>query len=441
LVADPSGPYLGWASSDASPASVAFDASGSLHPTGQAMIALWDFGDGTPVVQASAGTPVSHAYAAPGTYTVTLVVSDGEHDSPPAVTTAEIAAARAPSLTLAPACGSPGSTPSATVDGYALVPPAAGWNLADGALPGVRSAHPADDVRVRVVGPDGSSSEEMVPIDAFAASASEIELSTRFAVGIPSNAAPGTYAVSLPEEAGVAGVSATFTVPCPPLDNEPPHAAVGGPYEGSVGLPVPFDGLDSSDPEGAPLTYQWYFEDGGTATGPLPAHAFAAPGTYWVLLVVSDGELDSPTSVDTGSYTTVTITEEPPTGPCGAVPAGATYDSLACRLLAARTTTLESVGASRMRNRMVRQLDTARKRLAESRGFCSGGGNPRLAKPRLKRVRPWIDSFRRELRSVQARTLVPQAIRAALLQEATALRTHVNALSRALACPDDAQAP
>ncbi|MEW6269858.1 MAG: PKD domain-containing protein, partial [Thermodesulfobacteriota bacterium] len=131
LVADPSGPYLGWASSDASPASVAFDASGSLHPTGQAMIALWDFGDGTPVVEASTGAPVSHAYAAPGSYTVTLVVSDGEHGSPPAVTTAEIAAARAPSLTLAPACGDPGSTPSATVGGYALVPPAAGWNLAD----------------------------------------------------------------------------------------------------------------------------------------------------------------------------------------------------------------------------------------------------------------------------------------------------------------------
>jgi hypothetical protein len=90
---------------------------------------------------------------------------------------------------------------------------------------------------------------------------------------------------------------------------------------------------------------------------------------------------------------------------------------------------------------MVKQLDTARKRLGESRSFCAGSGNPRLAKPRLKRVRPWVESFRRELRSVQARTLVPQAVRTQLLQAATALRGDVNAMARALVCPNDAAMP
>ena len=59
----------------------------------------------------------------------------------------------------------------------------------------------------------------------------------------------------------------------------------------------------------------------------------------------------------------------------------------------------------------------------------------------VKRVRPWIESFRRELRSVQARTLVPQAVRTELTQAATALRGDVNVLARTLVCPDDAALP
>src|SRR5262249_30181954 len=48
-IADPSGPYLGWANTPERPASVRFDASASLHVANGALVAHWDFGDGTPV--------------------------------------------------------------------------------------------------------------------------------------------------------------------------------------------------------------------------------------------------------------------------------------------------------------------------------------------------------------------------------------------------------
>jgi PKD repeat protein len=52
-----------------------FSAVGSKDPdTGDTITYRWDWGDGTPVgTQAS----TSHAFAAAGTYTVTLTVTDG----------------------------------------------------------------------------------------------------------------------------------------------------------------------------------------------------------------------------------------------------------------------------------------------------------------------------------------------------------------------------
>ena len=41
--------------------------------------------------------------------------------------------------------------------------------------------------------------------------------------------------------------------------NSPPIAAVGGPYQGQALVPLAFDGSDSFDPEGLPLTYHWEF--------------------------------------------------------------------------------------------------------------------------------------------------------------------------------------
>jgi hypothetical protein len=72
--------------------------------------------------------------------------------------------------------------------------------------------------------------------------------------------------------------------------NHTPLAEAGGPYQGSTGVSVQFDGSASRDPDGDALTYSWYFGDGWYGEGPNPGHAYAAPGVYSVSLTVWDGQ-------------------------------------------------------------------------------------------------------------------------------------------------------
>ena len=88
----------------------------------------------------------------------------------------------------------------------------------------------------------------------------------------------------------------------------PPSANADGPYTGTEGQPVIFDGSASYDPEGEPLTYNWDFGDGTTGEGINPTHIYAQEGTYTVTLTVNDGARDS-----TPSTTTATIEDTEPT--------------------------------------------------------------------------------------------------------------------------------
>ena len=67
-VADAGGPYAGLAGY-----AVALSGSGSSDPDGGALAFAWSFGDGT----AGTGADVAHTYAADGSYTAVLSVSDG----------------------------------------------------------------------------------------------------------------------------------------------------------------------------------------------------------------------------------------------------------------------------------------------------------------------------------------------------------------------------
>jgi hypothetical protein len=82
-----------------------------------------------------------------------------------------------------------------------------------------------------------------------------------------------------------------------------PLARCGGPYTGTVGIPLPFSASATTDPDGDALTYRWTFGDGGIGTGPTPSHVYAHTGPYPISLVVSDGLLAA------GDQTLATIEE------------------------------------------------------------------------------------------------------------------------------------
>ena len=101
----------------------------------------------------------------------------------------------------------------------------------------------------------------------------------------------GTYDVSLTvtDEGGLQDTdTTTATIAAAPV-NQPPVANVGGPYNGTEGLVVQFDGSGSTDPENDIVGYNWTFGDGNTGTGVAPQHAYSADGTFNVSLTVTDG--------------------------------------------------------------------------------------------------------------------------------------------------------
>jgi YD repeat-containing protein len=70
--------------------------------------------------------------------------------------------------------------------------------------------------------------------------------------------------------------------------NQPPVANAGGPYSGTSGTAVQFNGGGSSDSDGTINSYQWDFGDNTTGTGATPTHTYTTIGTRTVTLTVTD---------------------------------------------------------------------------------------------------------------------------------------------------------
>lgn len=96
-----------------------------------------------------------------------------------------------------------------------------------------------------------------------------------------------TVAITASDGHATSSIAVTITVT---VVNHPPVADPGGPYVGTVGLPIFFDGSGSHDPDGNGLVFQWTFGDGGAGSGERPFYVYRSAGTYTVTLeVVDDG--------------------------------------------------------------------------------------------------------------------------------------------------------
>lgn len=220
-----------------------FDAAASEAPTGRTITAYaWDFGDGT---APASGITTTHTFDAPGTYQVTLTVTDSSGLTASTTQAVEAAAPHEP----------PTAVIGAVPDGLSV------------AFTGEQSSASGDAEIVEWAWDlgDGSTSDEPAPRHAYAAA--------------------GTYEVSLvvTDDTGAASDEATASVTVA-------HADPAASFEASVeGLQVAVDASASTASDGADLEYAWDWGDASApATGPEATHVYVEPGTYTVTLTLTD---------------------------------------------------------------------------------------------------------------------------------------------------------
>ena len=268
-VADPNGPYTG---TEGIP--ITFDGSGSFDSDGIIVSYEWDFGDGNDTTEINP----AHTYTQNGTYTVTLTVTDNDGTTDTNTTTATISDTEP----IADFVGAPtnGSEPftvafidtSASYDGITTWE----WDFDnDGVI----------------------DSTEQNPTHVYNEN--------------------GAYTMSLTIYESD-GDSDTMTKPdyiTVTMVNLPPVSNPKGPYTGTEGIPITFDGSGSYDTDGSIISYAWNFSDGNTSSEVTPTHIYAQNGTYTVTLTVTDN--DGATNTNT---TTATIADTEPTADFTAMP-------------------------------------------------------------------------------------------------------------------------
>jgi len=313
-MAEAGGPYAGIVGTP-----ITFNGTAS---SGSITAYLWSFGDGF----TGQGSMISHAYAAAGTYPVTLTVSGpgGQSfdtaqavvGSPQPTLVADVSLAKSvytvgESMTITLTVNRSAYVylveiradnrvvlifPSLYEPNNAL---AAGSRVLPGAAYTLRASEPVGAETLRLFAATG-------PIPGFP---------TSFGLGFPTLSTNPTAFVNTVlatmQSTFAAGDRAVDSVsltvqPAPPTNQPPVAAFTYSPTSPGVGTPVQFDASSSADPDGTIVSYAWNFGDTGTATGALVSHSYAATSSYTVQLTVTDnGGLSRSTS------RAVSVSEDP----------------------------------------------------------------------------------------------------------------------------------
>jgi PKD repeat protein len=274
-------------------AGVAFTANASAS-TGNIVSYGWDWGDQT---ADSSGVQAMHTYAQPGSYRVTLTVTDNQNHT-------------AVSSQVVVVTTESGETPEENqrpVANIVVVPATAEALVGElFTFNGSGSNDPDDDpLTYQWTFGDGSApvsgGEQVVQVThAYSAPG---QFLVRLTVRDPSNA--------------VAEATRAVRVLSVGENRRPIPVIATGPRTGTVGATIIFDGSASYDPdEGDDLTYMWTFQRSGqtiaTQMGAVVSQRFGQAGTYAVYLTVTDEAGASTTSDAETVVISVATDVEPP---------------------------------------------------------------------------------------------------------------------------------
>ncbi|MDD4903803.1 MAG: PKD domain-containing protein, partial [Candidatus Bipolaricaulis sp.] len=237
------------------------------------------------------GVTASHAYAVAGSYTVSLTVRDDDSATNSTTRTVTVQTPLVADLTVASLTYSPSA-------------PALGQSITFTVAVVNQGSAGAGQFRVLL---DSGTSSTFVYVPQLGAGAGQSLTMT-----LPLASSSQTFTARADDLGQIAEASESNNTRSVTISagTPPPTAEAGGPYTGTAGAPIAFNGYGSG---GSITTYSWSFGDGTSAQGVAPSHAYSVPGTYTATLTVfgPGGQSSDSASVS------VTALTPPPTAEAG----------------------------------------------------------------------------------------------------------------------------